>query len=41
MEKTLEKKILNVLEFYLTTNELKNVPRTGWVLWGIDENKAE
>ncbi len=41
MKKALEKKILNVLEFYLTTNELKNVPRTGWVLWGIDKNKAE
>ena len=41
MERNELEKIRNVLEYYTSMNELKEIPRTGWLNWGIDENRAE
>lgn len=34
-------KIRKALGFYLSASELKDIPRTGWLYWGIDKNRAE
>ena len=41
MDKSELKKIKNILEYYLSIGDLKEIPRTGWLNWGIDSNRAE
>jgi putative hydrolase of HD superfamily len=35
------KKAKKVLEYYVLTNKLKDVIRTGWINWGVDRNRVE
>lgn len=41
MDELETKKIINVLEYFTCTSELKEISRQGWLDWGIDKNKAE
>ncbi len=34
-------KAKKVLEYYVLTNKLKDVIRTGWIDWGVDRNRVE
>ncbi len=34
-------KAKRVLEYYVLTNKLKDVIRTGWIDWGVDRNRVE
>ena len=41
MEDAKMTKVKKVLEYYLSMYPLKQIPRTGWLNWGIDYNRAE
>ena len=41
MEKTREEKIKSILEYYLSTTYLKDVPRTGWLNWKVKRDRIE